>query len=718
MKLIDRYLARRLQGMGYAPKQKMAGFMSTEIDSQPWARRVESGELVNYQDFIDAFRHLPWLYAGATAIAVAVTKPALKVYREIKSEKEVKQEEVEGEEINRLIELPNPFLSYRELIQITALNLLIPGNAYWNLVGTSEDQPISESNPPVELWWVKPEQVDIVTDPKKFISHYLFISPTSKEKKLDPSEIIHFKAVNPDSYFRGLGTMEAARLPAELEFKALSYNKRFMENDASPEGHFATDQFLEENQVKRFLREWEERHQGPKKAGKIDVTWGGLKYMPRGISPKDAQYVEMRKMNREEILATLGVPPSIVGLLEYANYSNMEIQQRKFWEDAVIPILNLIADKLTLNLAPHFDEDYWFDFDYSDIKALQEDEERKARIETMYLRHGLRTPNQIRQEQGKDPYKGGDKYYMEMSLIPVGETAGTWWTQEENGGNDGKKPGSAKSKRAPSFWQVESRKKVLWEDFVRRVGRKERMFLSRVEGYLKDQAGDIAARAVKAQSVAEVSAEGLLDKEEEAKMYAEKFLGHYLTAFKEAGDAGMQISEGKLYVPPGERILRDPDRFQITPEIRAEIDNLILNSGTEISKTTLEKISAMLQLGIEENWTVTELAKTIREKLVELSATRAQLISRTEAAKVENWGQVEGYKQTEFVELKGWLCSFVPDSRQAHMDADRRYGDDPIPLGEAFVIDGEDLQYPGDPAGGPGNVCNCLCSTYPEVRTE
>ncbi len=77
------------------------------------------------------------------------------------------------------------------------------------------------------------------------------------------------------------------------------------------------------------------------------MTWGGMKVADTGTTMKDAQYTELRKMNREEILATIGVPPSVVGLLEYANYSNMEVQQKKFWEDAAMPIFDLIADKVS-----------------------------------------------------------------------------------------------------------------------------------------------------------------------------------------------------------------------------------------------------------------------------------------------------------------------------------------------------------------------------------
>jgi HK97 family phage portal protein len=711
MKIIDRFLERRLDKMGYAPKQKTAGFMSSEIESTPWSKNVESSELTTYQDFIDAFRALPWEYAGAMAVAIAAVKPPLKVYREIERAGEIEQEEIKGEEINRLIELPNPFLSYRELIQITVINLLVPGNAFWNLVGTGINQPISDANPPAELWWIKPEEVEITSDAKKFISGYIHKTPTGKETKLDPSEIIHFKMVNPDSYFRGMGPMEAAKNSAILEFNAIAYNKSFMECDASPDGGlFNTDKDLSQEQVDRFIRHWETRHKGPKKRGRIDVTWGGLKHQQTSINPKDAQYVEMRKMNREEILATLGVPPSIVGLLEYANYSNMEIQQKKFWEDAVIPILNIIADKLTLCLAPHFNEDYWFDFDFSDIKALQEDEERKSRIAATLINNGIKTPNQIIREMfNGEGYKGGDTYYMPLSMIPVGTDGGAKKTKKLP-------PADIQIKREPSFWQLEVRQKVLWQDFVKRVARKERMFVDRIESYLIDQAETIVEQAKKAGAVADLSAERLFDVDDEAAGYAVKFNSHYQAALKEAGDAGMQIAQGKLYIPPEERIMKEEDKFQITPEIRARLIDLVLGSGTKIGKTTLKKIAGLIERGIAEKWTVEELTKYLWEDLKAFSATHARLIARTEAAKIENWGGLEGYKQTEYVELKGWLCSFVEDSRQAHMDAHRKYSDDPIPLNDAFEVDGEKLQYPGDPAGSAGNVCNCLCSHYPEVR--
>jgi hypothetical protein len=146
------------------------------------------------------------------------------------------------------------------------------------------------------------------------------------------------------------------------------------------------------------------------------------------------------------------------------------------------------------------------------------------------------------------------------------------------------------------------------------------------------------------------------------------------------------------------------------------MEQLILNSGANISVATLKKISKHVITGQLEGLTVEATTQVIWEKLNSLAPFRSRRIARTEMAKLENFGQMEGYKQTEFVQRKGWLSAFVPDTRQAHMDADFEYAENPIALDAAFIVDGEALQYPGDPNGSAGNVINCLCSTYPEVR--
>lgn len=713
MGIIDRYLQRRGFIKAEDVTQKSAGFMELEVGQYP-AGRVELDTGVAYRDFNDAFRQLPWLYAAETAVAVAAMKAQLKVYHERRKKNgEIEKIEAQSEPINELLARPNEFWSYREFMQTTVINLMSTGNHYWNLVGTSDREPveISLQNPPVELWWVKPESITILAGDHGEVAGYEYSGPTGKTRKLAPSEVIHFRLVNPDSYFLGLGVVAPAKTAAMLEFNAQAYNRAFLENDGTPPFLF-TNGPQEPEQRKRFWAAWDERHKGPKKANRAGMIWGGMDVKPLGTTPKDAQYIEMRKMNREEILACAGVPPSIVGLLEYANYSNMEIQQRKFWEDTVIPILNIIADKLTLNLGPHFGDDLVFEFDYSGVKALQENEEGKARTASILIQNGIKTPNQIIQELYRgEGYKGGDQYYMSMAMIPVGSTAGEWWEQDSAKQRASMRLARAERKRdgRASFWRDnEERAKAYWLAFERRVSAKERAMAPEVEAFLLRQAKNVAKEIAKYHHLADVKISNVFDVEAEVKAYEKKFEPRYRDAFEKAEAAGEAATTGKLYSLDDESGAKD---LAITPEQLAKLRAQIEKSAKFFNETTWNAIKDGLFDGEAENMTTAEVAQAIRDHLESLSPGRSRRIARTEMARTENWGGLEGYRQNEAVTGKGWMCSFLEDSRDAHMAADGQE----VGIDEDFIVGGERLAYPGDDRGSASNTIECKCATYPVV---
>ena len=68
------------------------------------------------------------------------------------------------------------------------------------------------------------------------------------------------------------------------------------------------------------------------------------------------------------------------------------------------------------------------------------------------------------------------------------------------------------------------------------------------------------------------------------------------------------------------------------------------------------------------------------------------------------------------MEKKIWLSANDDATRDSHRDAGIYYADNPVALNEPFEIDGENLMYPGDPNGSPGNVINCRCSKVPVVE--
>ena len=699
MGIIDNILNK----VGYVREKKMAGFMTGEIESSP-GKALEAGKNLEYKNFIDAFNRLPWLFAGSIALARAAIKPKLRLYKG----KGKKREEIENDNLLLLLEKPNKFLSYVELIQTSVINLLLTGQQYWNLVGTQENNIISSANLPVEIWWVKPEQIEPISHPTEFISRYDFITTTGKRIPLDPTEVIHFKQPNPDSYFRGTGAFPAGENAAILEFYSVAYNKSFLENDGAMSGNYHFPSKPEKKALREFKRWQENRHRGPGKAGKFGITYGDIEYKEIGKTPKDLQYAEMRKMNREEILATLGVPPSIVGLLEYANYSNMEVQQKKFWMDTVIPMMMLIESKLTLQLAPLFNKEYYFQFDYSNIEALQKDQKELADTAEKLIRNGVMSPDQAGERFfGIEPI-GGDAAlrYLPINLVPI---IGDGQKKSDDNGNGKSKSLSIYKEKEESFWMEKTRKKVLWDNFVKRVKAREKPFIPIAEDYQLRQGKDIVKAIKKYDDIKKIDANALMDAEKEIKEYKKAFNAWYYETLRQAGKSGKLNSKGMLYDMKMENIFKEGEDFEITPEMEERLQRMIFYSGTEVNQTTIAQIDRTLRRALAEAWTVEQFTQAIDAQIENFSVWKARLWARTESAKIGNWGRIEGYKQSEFVDKKIWLSAFTPDSRDTHMAAD---GQERL-LNEPFDIGGELIQHPGD--GSPENACNCLCTTAPKV---
>jgi hypothetical protein len=342
------------------------------------------------------------------------------------------------------------------------------------------------------------------------------------------------------------------------------------------------------------------------------------------------------------------------------------------------------------------------------------------------------TLNEKREATGFDEVEGGDVILVPISNIPLEEATAPpepppdLTLADPNAQDEGETapadepPVKSRNKSArkvikavkKSFWTNADRQKALWANFETRVRAREKSFLELAKTYMRGQALRIQEKVRVKPGLNGLRAEDLLDAKAETDLYVTRFTPWYRDHFIRAGNAGMRAAKGELF-DDGEFKADKPSSwvFNMTPEQEAKLRDMIFNSGTKVNETTIEKIYAELIKAQDENMTVSEFARTIGEKVDELSRSRAMLWARTESAKTDNFGQVEGFKQTEFVDMKGWLCSFLPTSREDHMAA----SDQEVGVDESFKVGNEMLEYPGDPSGSAGEVCNCACSVYPVV---
>jgi len=126
-----------------------------------------------------------------------------------------------------------------------------------------------------------------------------------------------------------------------------------------------------------------------------------------------------------------------------------------------------------------------------------------------------------------------------------------------------------------------------------------------------------------------------------------------------------------------------------------------------ITDETRKQIRSILVEANNRNLDVRATARLIREKTPSIVKSRALLISRTETTLAASLGAQFGARQTRLVLEKVWIATRDSRTRDAHLSM---LNSEPIPQGSHFNVGGKKMLFPGDPAGGASNCCNCRCA--------
>ena len=122
----------------------------------------------------------------------------------------------------------------------------------------------------------------------------------------------------------------ADRQQASIVFAiaAEEYGSKFYANGASPSGVLEHPGTLKD--PSKVRDSWNAAFAGSGNSHRVAVLEEGLKYTPISISPNEAQFLETRKFQIDEIARIFRVPPHMVGDLEKSSFSNIEQQSLEF----------------------------------------------------------------------------------------------------------------------------------------------------------------------------------------------------------------------------------------------------------------------------------------------------------------------------------------------------------------------------------------------------
>jgi len=606
------------------------------------------------------------VYKAVKAIADNVPQADLR-FRDWKSKKEI-----EDDEIINLFENPNPFMTESDFIQAWVGFVSLYGEAMI-IKETSIGQMTGSRKLPAELWAFNPTDFEEVRQGRLIVGWRY-----QKEQILfKPEEVIFIKDFNPYSLFRGMSPLKPIDKIIDIDWQTLVFNKAFFDNDGTPGLILSTEDELSKEVIDRIRLQWKQRHQGASNAFKVAVLEGGLKPVDHLPTHKEMDFIEQKRLTREEILGIWRAPKALFNITEDLNYATFVGQMKIFWNYAIMPVMRKIESAINKYIVWPYNEKIEAFFDYSNVIAYQEDFKDKTETASKLFAIGF-TRNEInsRLNLGFEEVPWGDVWWASFGLTPVSGAENNSQLINDEGN---------KSKIA-----LNPRKAAIWKGFLAKQNNIETRMAGGISKYFLEQ------RKVILRELNEKGPEGLkVDWDEQDKKLKDKAYKYIYLAIKEGIDFGRTIL--------GRKSLSDE-------EFEAKIQSFLVTRTdkiTMINQTLKKQIKINLEEGLKLGETVQQLADRIRT-IYNMASARSLMIARTETVGAVNGGS-QLYYESEGVKEKEWLTAGDENVRESHQRLD---GEVKL-VGQSFS---NGLEYPGDQKGQPEDVINCRCTILPVAK--
>lgn len=246
---------------------------------------------------------------------------------------------------------------------------------------------------------------------------------------LDPEQIVLFRGYNPTDARWGVSPMETLRRVLAEEYQATLYREQLWRNGARFPGHIerpASGSQWSPEARERFRADWKGLYTGNGPgAGGTPVLEDGMTFKPGGITPAQAQYLETRKLTREEVAAAFHIPLPMVGILEHATFSNIKEQHQNLYQDTLGPWLEMIQQEIGLQLVGDFDDTgkVYVEFNLAE-KMKGSFEEQASSLQTSVGAPWLLI-NEARARMNLPQVEGGDALVTPLNVLKGGQASPT-----------------------------------------------------------------------------------------------------------------------------------------------------------------------------------------------------------------------------------------------------------------------------------------------------
>ena len=312
---------------------------------------------------------------------------------------------------------PNPEMSSFVFRETLMTHLLLWGNAYAQVIRNGKGEVIA-------LYPLMPNKMTVDRDGNgKLFYRY---NKTSEEAPampnstviLQPRDVLHIPGLGFDGLV-GYSPIAMAKNAIGMAIACEEDGAKFCANGAAPGGVLEHPGTIKDPQ--RVRESWQSTFGGSGNANKIAVLEEGMKYTPIGISPEQAQFLETRKFQINEIARIFRVPPHLVGDLEKSSFSNIEQQSLEFVKYTLDPwVVRWEQSIMRTLLTPEEKKRYFVKFNVEGL--LRGDYASRMSGYATARQNGWMSANDIRELENMDRIPaedGGDLYLINGNMLPL-----------------------------------------------------------------------------------------------------------------------------------------------------------------------------------------------------------------------------------------------------------------------------------------------------------
>ena len=314
---------------------------------------------------------------------------------------------------------PNPEMTSFVFRETLMTHLLLWGNAYAQIIRHGKGEVMA-------LYPLMPDRMEVDRDEKGRLYYEYTTSsddaPINKKStvKLRPLDVLHIPGLGFDGLV-GYSPIAMAKNAIGMAIACEEYGAKFFANGAQPSGVLEHPGTLKD--PSRVRESWQQTFGGSQNANKVAVLEEGMKYTPISISPEQAQFLETRKFQINEIARIFRVPPHMVGDLEKSSFSNIEQQSLEFVKYTLDPWVSRWEQSMVRSLLTEEEKKRYF-IKFNVDGLLRGDYQSRMTGYATARQNGWMSANDIRELENLDRIPaelGGDLYLINGNMTKLSD---------------------------------------------------------------------------------------------------------------------------------------------------------------------------------------------------------------------------------------------------------------------------------------------------------